>query len=223
MEEGGNVGEWEVVGGGEIVGFGDESAAGLVGAAFEDAAEGAAVGDGVVLGGLLINGVALGGVEADGVGVAVGSGVAGGETAGDAGVGVAEFLETLVEGALAEKFVETVVGDVVADEEHPLDVVADGGGAVAVGRGNEGDRGLATVGSAGGHDGTTVYPRLIEVVELFEGEGDYGEFYKTGGVEILLGVEVVGVWREDGTVLRVAVDLGVDDLQLVLGIEGDAL
>ena len=54
LEEGGDVGERKVVGGGEIVGFGDDAAAGLVGAAFEDAAEGAGVGSGIGLGGLLI-------------------------------------------------------------------------------------------------------------------------------------------------------------------------
>ena len=54
LEEGGDVGERKVVGGGEIVGFGDDAAAGLVGAAFEDAAEGASVGKGVEFGRLLI-------------------------------------------------------------------------------------------------------------------------------------------------------------------------
>ena len=88
LEEGGDVGERKMVGGGEIVGFGDDAAADLVGIAFENAAERAGVGRGVVLGGLLVEGVAGGGVEADGVGVTVGGGVAGSETAGDAGVGV---------------------------------------------------------------------------------------------------------------------------------------
>ena len=53
LEEGGDVRKREVIGGGEIVGFGDDAAAGLVGAAFEDATEGAIVGSGVEFGGLL--------------------------------------------------------------------------------------------------------------------------------------------------------------------------
>ena len=54
LEESGDIGKWEVVGGGEIVGFGDDAATGLVGTAFENAAEGADVGNGVEFGGLLI-------------------------------------------------------------------------------------------------------------------------------------------------------------------------
>ena len=54
MEEDGDVGKRKVVGGGEIVGFGDDAATGLVGATFEDATEGAVVGSGVEFGGLLI-------------------------------------------------------------------------------------------------------------------------------------------------------------------------
>ena len=86
MEKGGDVGERKVVGCGEIVRFSDDTAAGLVGAAFEDVAEGTGIGRGVELSDLLIYSIALGGVEADGVGVAVGSGIAGSEAAGNAGV-----------------------------------------------------------------------------------------------------------------------------------------
>jgi hypothetical protein len=50
-----------------------------------------------------------------------------------------------------------------------------------------------------------------------------GEFDEAGGVEVLLRVEVVGVGGEGGAVLGVAVDLDVDDLELVLGVLGDAL
>ena len=176
LEEGGNVGEREVVGGGEIVGFGDKACAGLVGAAFEDAAKGAAIDDGIVLGGLLVEGIALGSVEANGIGVAVGGSIAGGKAAGDAGVGVAELVEALVEGALAKEFIEAVVGEVVAYQEHALDVVSDGGGAVRIGGGGKGDRGLAAVGGTSGHDGAAGDSGVVEVVELFEGEGYYGEF-----------------------------------------------
>ena len=54
MEEDGDVGKRKVVGGGEIVGFGDDATTGLVGATFENATEGAVVGSGVEFGGLLI-------------------------------------------------------------------------------------------------------------------------------------------------------------------------
>jgi len=222
LEEGGDVREWKVVGSGEIIGFGNDAAAGLVGAAFEDAAEGAGIRRRVELGGLFIKGIALRRVEADGVGVAVGGGVAGSKSTGDADVGVAELGEALVERALAEEFIEAVVSDVVADEEHALDVVADGGGLVGISGGSEGHGGLAAVGGAGSHDGAAVYTWNAEVVELFEGERNDGEFDQTGGVEVLLRIEVKGMWGEGGTVLGVAVDLGVDDLKLVLGVGGDA-
>ena len=222
LKKGSDVRKREVVGSSEIVGFGDDAATDLVGAAFENAAEGAGIGYWVELGGFLIKGIALGSVEADGVGVAVGGGVAGGETSGNADIGMAELGEALVEGTLTKKFVEAVVGDIVADEKHPLDVVANGGSLVGIGRGGEGDRGLAAVGSAGSHDGAAGYVGFVEVIQLFEREGYYGKFDQTGGVEVLAGIEVVGMGSESGAVLSVAVNLGVDDLKLVLGIGGDA-
>ena len=54
QQEGSDIGKREVVGRGEVVGFGDDAATDLVGAAFEDAAEGASVGKGVEFGRLLI-------------------------------------------------------------------------------------------------------------------------------------------------------------------------
>ena len=223
LEEGGNVGEREVVGGGEIVGFGDNAGAGLVGAAFEDAAKGAAIADGIVLGGLPVEGIALGSVEANGIGVAVGGSIAGGKAAGDAGVGVTELGEAVVERTLAEKFVEAVVSEVVANEEHAFDVVADGGGAVGISEGGERDGSLAAPSGASGHDSAAGDAGVVKVVELFEGEGDDGEFDQAGWVEVLARVEVIGVGGEGGAVLGVAVDLGVNDLELVLGVVGDAL
>ena len=222
LEEGSDVRKREVVGSSEIVGFGDDAAADLVGAAFEDAAEGAGIGYWVELGGFLIKGIALGSVEANGVGVAVGGGVTGGETSGNADIGMAELGEALVEGALTKKFVEAVVSNVVADEKHPLDVVTNGGSLVGIGRGGEGDRGLAAVGSTGSHDGAAGYAGFVEVIQLFEREGYDGKFDQTGGVEVLVGIEMVGMGSESGAVLGVAVNLGVDDLKLVLGIGRDA-
>ena len=150
QQESSDIDKREMVGRGEVVGFGDDAAAGLVGAAFEDAAEGASVGKRVEFGGLLVQGVALGAMKADGVGVAVSGGVAGGKATGDAGIGVAELGEAGIEWSLAEEFVKAIVSKVVADQEHPLDVVANGGGAVGIGGGGEGDGGLAAVGGAGG-------------------------------------------------------------------------
>ena len=161
-------------------------------------------------------------MEADGVGIAVGGGVTGGETSGNADIGMAELGEALVEGTLTKKFVETVVGDVVADEKHPLDVVANGGSLVGIGRGGEGDRSLAAVGSAGSHDGAAGYAGFVEVIQLFEREGYDGKFDQAGGVEVLAGIEVVSVGSESGAILSIAVNLGIDDLKLVLGIGGDA-
>ena len=223
LEEGGHVGEREVVGGGEIVGFGDNAGAGLVGAAFEDAAKGAAIDDGIVLGGLLVEGIALGSEEANGIGVAVGGSIAGGKAAGDAGVGVTELGEAVVERTLAEKFVEAVVSEVVANEEHAFDVVADGGGAVGISEGGERDGSLAAPSGASGHDSAAGDAGVVKVVELFEGEGDDGEFDQAGWVEVLARVEVIGVGGEGGAVLGVAVDLGVNVLELGLGVVGDAL
>ena len=82
---------------------------------------------------------------------------------------------------------------------------------------------MATPSGAGGHDGAAINSWFIEVVELFEGEDGDGELDEAGRVEVLAGVEVVGVEGESGAVLGVAVDLGVDDLEFVLGILGDAL
>ncbi|GAB3876392.1 hypothetical protein GCM10028824_33730 [Hymenobacter segetis] len=82
---------------------------------------------------------------------------------------------------------------------------------------------MAAVGGTGGHDGAAIYSRFVEVIELFEGEGDYGEFDEAGWVEVLLGVKVVGMGGEGGVVLGVAVNLGIDDLKLVLGISGNSL
>ena len=222
LEEGGDIGEGKMVSGGEIVGFGDDAAASLVGAAFEDTAEGAGIGNWVKLGALLIKGVALGSVEADGVGVAVGGGVAGGETSGDADIGMTELGEALVDGTLTKEFVEAVVSDVVADEKHPLDVVANGSGLVGIGRGCEEDGSLAAVSHACGHNSAAGYAGFVEVIQLFEREGYDGKFDQAGGVEVLAGIEVVGVGRESGVVLGITVNLGVNDLKLVLGIGGNA-
>jgi len=222
LEQGGDIGERKVVGSGKIVGFGNYTTADLVGAAFEDAAEGAGIGYWVELNGFLIKGIALGSVEADGVGVAVGGSVAGGETSGNADIRMAELGEAFVEGTLTKKFVKAVVGDVVTHEKHPLDIVANGSGLVGIGRGGEGDRSLTAVGSAGGHDGAAGYVGFVEVIQLFEREGYDGKFDQAGGVEVLAGIEVVGVGSKSGAVLGVAVNLGVNDLKLVLGIGGDA-
>ena len=222
LEEGSDVRKREVVGSSEIVGFGDDAATDLVGATFENAAEGARIGYWVELDGFLIKGIALGSVEADGVSVAVGGSVAGGETSGNADIRMAELGEAFVEGTLTKKFVKAVVGDVVTDEKHPLDVVANGSSLVGIGRGGEGDRSLTAVGSAGGHDGAAGYVGFVEVIQLFEREGYYGKFDQTGGVEVLAGIEVVGVGSKSGAVLGVAVNLGVDNLELVLGIGSDA-
>jgi len=51
---------------------------------------------GVSLGRLLIDGVSDSVVEGDGVGMAVSSGIAGGEAADDAAAGVAELLKKIV-------------------------------------------------------------------------------------------------------------------------------
>ena len=67
-----------------------------------------------------------------------------------------------------------------------------------------------------------VRPGLVEVVELFERQEADGELDEAGGVEVLAGVEVVGVGGKVGLIVGVAVDLGVDDLQLVLWMGGDA-
>ena len=82
---------------------------------------------------------------------------------------------------------------------------------------------MAAVGRAGGYDGAAGDSGFMDVVELFEGESYYGEFDEAGWVEVLAGVEVVGVGGEGGAVLGVAVDLGINDLELVLGVIGDAL
>lgn len=222
LEQGGDVGEREVVGSGKIVGFGNYTMADLVGAAFEDAADRTGVGHGIELGGLLMDGIALGGMEADGVGVAVGGGIAGGEAAGDANVGVAELGETLVEGALAEEFVEAVISHIIANQEHPLDVVADGGSLVGIGGSGKGDGGLTITGGASDHDSAAIYPYFVEVVKLFEGEGDNRKLDQAGGVEVLLRIEMIGIGGKKWAVLSVAVDLGVNDLELVLEISGDA-
>ena len=222
MEKGSDIRKREVVGSSEIVGFGDDAATDLVGAAFENAAEGAGIGYWVELDGFLIKGIALGSVKADGVGIAVGGGVAGSKTSGNANIRMAELGEALVEGTLTKKFVKAVVGDVITHVKHPLDVVANGSGLVGIGRGGEVNRSLTAVGSAGGHDGAAGYVGFVEVIQLFEREGYYGKFDQTGGVEVLAGIEVVGVGSENGAILGVAVNLGVDDLKLVLGIGGDA-
>lgn len=153
-----------MISGSEIIGLANDVAASAISPAFEDSAEGTGVRKGVGLGRFLIYSIALGGVEANGIGVAVGGSVAGGEAAGDAGIGVTELGEALVERALTEEFVETVVGDVVADEKHPLDVVAYSGGLVRIGGCGEADGGLATIGGASSHDGAASYAKLVEPI-----------------------------------------------------------
>ena len=53
QQEGSDIGKREVVGGGEFVGFGDDAATDLVGAAFANTTKGAGVGDNIEFGGLI--------------------------------------------------------------------------------------------------------------------------------------------------------------------------
>ena len=101
---------------------------------------------------------------------------------------MAELSEAVVEDLLAEEFVEAVVGDIIADQEHALDVIANISRLVGVVGGSEGDAGLTTIGRASTHDGSTGNTGLIELIELFEGKGYYGEFDQAGGIEVLAGI-----------------------------------